>query len=34
TLMANEPKLMERPIVVTDEKAVIGRPPENVFDLL
>ncbi len=34
TLMANEPKLMERPIVVTDEKAVIGRPPEKVFDLL
>ena len=34
TLMANEPKRMERPIVVTDEKAVIGRPPENVFDLL
>ena len=34
TLMANEPKLMERPIVVTDQKAVIGRPPENVFDLL
>ena len=34
TLMANEPKLMERPIVVSDEKAVIGRPPENVFDLL
>tara|TARA_B100000686_G_scaffold267611_1_gene282835 strand:+ start:226 stop:573 length:348 start_codon:yes stop_codon:yes gene_type:complete len=34
TLMVNEPKIMERPIVVTDEKAVIGRPPENVFDLL
>ena len=34
TLMANEPKLMERPIVVTDEKAVIGRPPEHVFHLL
>ncbi|MFL2870021.1 MAG: arsenate reductase (glutaredoxin) [Pirellulaceae bacterium] len=34
TLMVNEPKLIERPIVVTDERAVIGRPPENVFDLL
>ena len=30
------PKVLERPIVVDDEanKAVIGRPPENVNDLL
>lgn len=34
TLMATTPKLMERPIVVTEEKAVIGRPPENVLDLI
>lgn len=32
--MAATPKLMERPIVVKGEKAVIGRPPENVNALL
>lgn len=28
------PKIIERPIVVNDKKAVMGRPPENVLDLL
>jgi arsenate reductase (glutaredoxin) len=28
------PKLMERPIVVKNKKAVVGRPPENVLRLL
>lgn len=32
--MLQYPKLIERPIVVKDQKAVLGRPPENVLDLL
>jgi arsenate reductase len=32
--MANNPKLIERPIVVINNKAVLGRPPENIFTLL
>ena len=28
------PRLLERPIAVTNTKAVIGRPPENVLTLL
>ncbi len=32
-LMAH-PILLERPIVVKDKKAIIGRPPENILDLL
>ena len=32
--MSQYPKLIERPIVVKGEKAIIGRPPENVLSLL
>ncbi|MGB0933876.1 MAG: arsenate reductase (glutaredoxin) [Lishizhenia sp.] len=33
-VMIQYPKLIERPIVVSNNKAVLGRPPENVFELL
>ncbi|MFC2175693.1 arsenate reductase (glutaredoxin) [Bacteroidota bacterium] len=32
--MIKHPKLIERPIVVKANKAVLGRPPENIKDLL
>ena len=32
--MSRYPKIIERPIVVKDELAVIGRPPENILVLL
>ena len=32
--MVKFPKLMERPIVINKEKAVIGRPPETIKQIL
>ena len=32
--MVEFPKIIERPIIVVGDKAVIGRPPENILDIL
>jgi arsenate reductase len=32
--MLENPVLIERPIVLANDKAAIGRPPESVLDIL
>ena len=32
--MVDYPKVIERPIVLKDNKAAVGRPPENVLEIL
>jgi len=32
--MIRFPKIIERPIVIKENRAVLGRPPENILNLI
>jgi len=34
TILSDNPRLIERPILVKDNRAALGRPPENVLRIL
>ncbi len=34
SIISGNPKLLERPIVINGDRAAIGRPPENVLEIL
>jgi len=34
TLLEAQPNLLERPVLVHNGRAVVGRPPENILELL
>ncbi len=34
TILSENPKLIERPIVIKNNKAIVGRPPEKVLTIL
>lgn len=34
TAMIENPKLIERPIVINKDKAIVGRPPENINKII
>ena len=33
-ILSDNPRLIERPILITEDKAALGRPPENVLTIL